>query len=217
MNIYFNQIECSSATNLKENYSKWFKNSHDDYFQILIIDDGNITFDRKFIRNEHDDIFNTMYKQLNQKLLENLDNVYIARSIEEDIDTIDFIYCIYFHELHSEISIELNHYTFDEYITEEETLIIAQRCAIYDIENDNSNIDVEQLTQEYMNLSTEQLLEEYEIRYNDDFHISYIQEQYSYVTDVNMKRIIDKSLSQYQSLKNYHFKNNISFEMRKRT
>lgn len=92
---------------------------------------------------------------------------------------------------------------------------MSQKCALYDIENDLSQCDYDALTEEYMNLSTVDLVFEYENKYNEDYHIKYVDDLLKTSHDPIIKNSILKTKNIYKDLKQYYIQNNISLEMRK--
>lgn len=215
MEIYFNGKEFKTMEGLQKAYQKWTAENEDEFFNLCIKEGKDIIFEHQFPRGDVNlSIFEHMHRYLTDELLSNLN----SRSLIDDIETVDTLYLLYYNEIHidSTLTIALDQESYCDYISNDERLIMAQRCAMFDIENDSPIQSLEELTQEYMDMDTSQLLEEYENRYDHDYHIAYLDNIAKSSDDANIQRIARKSSSEYRTLKEYTLKNNISMEMRRK-
>lgn len=219
MEVYFNDKKYDSMKELQNNYLKLLQ-TNEDIFKLLIKENDHILFEGRFSRNnDTQNIFEYVHKELMKKFEElEKEKMYLEiQTIEYEIDLIDSLYVIFFYEM-SEIEVPLifdEPNTFIDYISDEECLLMSQKCALYDIENDLSQCDYDALIEEYMNLSTVDLVFEYENKYNEDYHIKYVDDLLKTSHDLIIKNSILKTKNIYKDLKQYYIQNNISLEMRK--
>ena len=103
MDIYFNNIKHNSMVDLQKSYLKWQYNSNDDSFRISIKQSNELYFEKKFNRNNNcTNIFKLMHRELSEKLQANISNIFKARTIEEELDTIELLYVSYYNEINNE-------------------------------------------------------------------------------------------------------------------
>ncbi|WP_285945445.1 hypothetical protein [Thomasclavelia cocleata] len=217
MDIYFNNIKHNSMVDLQKSYLKWQYNSNDDSFRISIKQSNELYFEKKFNRNNNcTNIFKLMHRELSEKLQANISNIFKARTIEEELDTIELLYVSYYNEINNDhqIKIILNEDNHVNYITSDERLIMAQQCALFDIENGSPQSSLDKITQEYMNIPTDELINEYEIRYDYDYHAQQMKSIAENNTDPFIKHIAKKSLKHYTITKEYEIKNHPSLQIK---
>ena len=220
MEVYFNGKRYDSIKELQNSYLKWLQ-TNESTFELLIKEKDHILFEGKFDRdNSAQNIFEYVHKELMNKFKElEQEEMYLEmQTIEYELDLIDGLYVICFNEINEiEIPITLDESSmFVDYISNEECLVMSQKCALYDIENDLSNCSYDSLVEEYMNLSTAELVFEYENKYNEDYHMKYVDVLLKMYRNPILKDSVLKMKNSYNDLKQYYIQNNISLEMRKK-
>lgn len=220
MEVYFNGCKYDSMKKLQEDYLKWIK-IDGEKFTLIIKKNNHILFEGEFTKNESENnIFEYIHKELMKKIIElkeeNLDLEML--STEYELDLIDGLYVMYFNEINETtipvIFEDVN--SFVECISDDERLMMSEKCALYDIENNLSEGGFDGLVKEYMNLSMVELVEEYESKYNEDYHLKYLEKIQRNYNDQIVNKTIISSKTMYKGLKQYYIQNDISLEMRKK-
>lgn len=217
MNIYFNNVNCSTLTELQKFYLAWLNNSDNATFNITIEESKELYFKKLFHRDKNcKNIYELMHKELSSQLQMNISNIFKAKRIEEDLNIIELLYVSYYNEVNNDnqIKITLNDENYVNYITSDERLIMAQQCALFDIENDVSQSSLDKITQEYMDIPTDELINEYEIRYGYDYHAEHMKIIAENNTDPFIRHIAKKSLKHYTLTKEYEIKYNSLLEVK---
>lgn len=220
MEVYFNGKRYDSMKELQNSYLKWLQ-TNESTFELLIKENHHILFESKFDRdNSAQNIFEYIHKELMKKFKElEKENMYLEmQTIEYELDLIDGLYVMCFYEMNEiEIPIIISEPSvFIDYISNEECLMMSQKCALYDIENNLSPCEYDDLVEEYMNLSSAELVFEYENKYNEDYHMKYVDDLLKTYQDPIIKNSVLKAKNSYKDLKQYYIQNNISLEMRKK-
>lgn len=141
--------------------------------------------------------------------------IYISSVLEDLLNTVDDMYVDMYIEINQTdkleyLKVHTDNYT--DYISTHELIYMAERCALYDIDNHLSTKSFDQLTEEYYHLFTECLIDEYEKIYSHDFHLRHIDKIIYNHDDLKTKEIATKNKSNYSAMKNQTLKNNIVFE-----
>lgn len=220
MEVYFNGCKYDSMKKLQEDYLKWIK-TDGEKFTLTIKKDNHILFEGEFTKTEgENNIFEYIHKELMKKIIElKEEKLHLEMSSTEyELDLIDGLYVMYFNEI-KETTIpvifgDVN--SFVECISDDERLMMSEKCALYDIENNLSEGGFDGLVKEYMNLSIVELVEEYESKYNEDYHLQYLEKIQRNYNDPIVNKTIISSKTMYKGLKQYYIRNDISLEMRKK-
>ena len=148
-------------------------------------------------------------------MIEHIDEICYSQMLEDILNVIDDMYIDSYIETHqsdevSLLKVHTDDYT--DYISTQELVHMAEQCALFDIENNLSIKSFDQLTEEYYNLSTECLVNEYEKIYSVDYHVEHLHDMILKTDDMKIKEIISKNKTNYLSSKNHILKNNIVLE-----
>ena len=216
MKYYFNEMQYDSLTSLQDRYTQ-FLDSNDTSFYFKIIDDDNeIILDHKFIKNKQFKLLPIfLHYTIQCNMIEHIDEICYSQMLEDILNFIDDMYIDFYIETHqsdevSLLKVHTDDYT--DYISTQELVHMAEQCALFDIENNLSIKSFDQLTEEYYNLSTECLVNEYEKIYSVDYHVEHLHDMILKTDDMKIKEIISKNKTNYLSSKNHILKNNIVLE-----
>lgn len=220
MEVYFNHKKYDSMRKLQEDYKKWLSNSDAEFFNLVVKDGQDILLDYDFIKNkDENNIFEYIHKVLTKKLIELDDNMYfMMNDIEFELDLIEELYVFYFNEMNIKETLiyyeDVNYYL--DYLTDDDIFTMCQQCTLYDLENYDEGLSYDDLMEDYMNLSTEQLCYEFEQKYDYDYLVNKMEKQAEKYCSPIIQRKVSKDKEIYQNLKTYHFNNDISMEMKRK-
>lgn len=98
----------------------------------------------------------------------------------------------------------------EDYVTSEEINIMAYKCAEYDLENDKTK-EFDVIFTEYLNISKNDLIEEFYNKYNYDYHEKVLKDLIVIISLPIASLILNDSISNYQTIKKeYLYNKNIS-------
>ena len=93
-----------------------------------------------------------------------------------------------------------------DYITSEEINIMAYKCAEYDLENDKTK-KFDMVFAEYLNISKNDLIEEFYNKYNYDYHEKVLKDLIVIISLPIASSILNDSISNYQIAKKEYLYN----------
>lgn len=223
MKIFFNDKSYEDLRNLQETYLRFIHSREKPKsFKFKITDDNkNIIMDLILpVDRKEENIFVYIHKILNKELMDNIENIFYVRTLEENIKCLEDCYVEWYTQENkiedSELAC-LKVYSNDlrdyyEYPSSNELLYMARECALYDKENFITDKNVDKLTEEYLNLSTESLIDQYEKYYHTDYHatlLAYIGQSYK---DKNIQQISLKRYDTYNDVKKHYNANRKNLE-----
>ena len=202
------------------------KKLQDDYMKSTNIslyvkiedEQGNRLLDIEFPADSSEkNIFIYMHKLLTKELLDNIDDILKTRTFEMMIETVEDVYLDYYMEIHTDTDyscLYVKTEDYRDYVSDDELLIMSEKCALYEIECLGSQKTFETLTDEYFHLSADQIIDEYEKYYDVDYHEEYLNSICKNVDDDIIKKMCRKSIDNYRNTKAY-VKKNKSYELRR--
>ena len=224
MKLYFNHVYYDDMKKMQESYLQFIfgkDNPTSFHFKITEDNDKPILDITLPVNQNEKNLFNFIYKVLNKELIENIENIFYVKELEEYIQIIENCYVEWFmlkNEIEPSQIACLTVYSNDlcdyyEYPSSDELLHMANECALYDIENFDTDKTLEDLTEEYLNISTESLIDQYEKYYKIDYHatlLAYIGHSYK---DEMIQRISLKRYETYNDVKKHYNINRKNLEL----
>lgn len=223
MKIFFNDKSYDDLKNLQETYLRFIHSREKpESFKFKITYDNNnpimdfiLPVDRK-----EQNIFVYIHKILNKELIDHIEDIFYVRTLEENIKYLEDCYVEWYTQENNMKSSELaclKVYSNDlrdyyEYPSSNELLYMATECALYDKENFSTDKNLDKLTEEYLNISTESLIDQYEKYYHTDYHatlLAYIGQSYK---DKTIQEISLKRYDTYNDVKKHYNANRKTLE-----
>ncbi len=143
-------------------------------------------------------VFTAIQKNIFKKILGGKDSYEDSEKLTE----LEKMYVHYF-QIKNDINDLSIDYSSNEdyinYISQDEINIMADMCALYDIENGELK-NKDELALEYMAIPVEELVFQFEQKYGYDYHVQYYNDLSK--SDNNLKHILDKHIKHYLAVKN---------------
>lgn len=205
MEIYFNDQKCNNFIDLQNKYIQ-AKNNNVDKFKLRIEDDDQQELINGLfkIKKKEENVLVYLHKFFNEQLYENRFTGHRISELTDIIELVEDFYVKYCIETESNQELKLLTIHSDEYYNypnQTDLMIMAEQCAKYDLENSLSMKSLDQLTDEYYSLEPQELIEEYEKIYSEDYMESLYKKINKSSDDKMIKKISQKGLSEYRHLK----------------
>ncbi len=102
-------------------------------------------------------------------------------------------------------------FNLEDYVTSEEINIMAYKCAEYDLENDKTK-EFDVIFTEYLNISKNDLIEEFYNKYNYDYHEKVLKDLIAIISLPVISLILNEAISNYQTIKKEYLYNKNSLQ-----